>query len=484
METGERPPWWRHVLDLDSRLDEDYPDRRGVRDTPGLSGDGPPRLSRRALAADVVVALVLTVIAVAVSASYPVSGPIANQPEVIEYLRLPPAAPPRPPVPDPRPVPDSLTGYPPPPDVLSDGPSPPSGNPSGNAPAQSLPYDPPPFLVALTALPLAARRRYPLITFWVVLAAALATYAGATWITVLTCAVAAYGAAAYSRNRFLAMGGLVLAAGLAGGAFREVAPGLPNWMGPFVVLLSVGVLGNFVRFWRRQLGASRHRLAELQQAQANAMRRAVAEERSRIAAELHDVVTHNVSVMVIQAGAARKVMDMEPEQSKQALLAIESGGRAAMAELRNVMGLLAGPGGERLDGPSDGLEPQPGLDQLDALVERVRAAGVPVRVEVSPPGPLPPGIDLAVYRVVQEALTNTIKHAAGAAASVTIGHDGDWLEIEVSDTGGARSAGRQTGGRGLIGLRERLAVYDGTLDAGRMAGGGFRIRARVPWRTT
>ncbi|TMR88721.1 hypothetical protein EJK15_64705 [Nonomuraea basaltis] len=338
--------------------------------------------------------------------------------------------------------------------------------------------------MALTALPLAARRRYPLITFWVVLAAALATYAGATWITVLTCAVAAYGAAAYSRNRFLAMGGLVLAAGLAGGAFREVAPGLPNWMGPFVVLLSVGVLGNFVRFWRRQLGASRHRLAELQQAQANAMRRAVAEERSRIAAELHDVVTHNVSVMVIQAGAARKVMDMEPEQSKQALLAIESGGRAAMAELRNVMGLLAGPGGERLDGPSDGLEPQPGLDQLDALVERVRAAGVPVRVEVSPPGPLPPGIDLAVYRVVQEALTNTIKHAAGAAASVTIGHDGDWLEIEVSDTGGARSAGRQTGGRGLIGLRERLAVYDGTLDAGRMAGGGFRIRARVPWRTT
>ena len=150
-------------------------------------------------------------------------------------------------------------------------------------------------------------------------------------------------------------------------------------MGPFVVLLSVGVFGSFVRFWRRQLGASRHRLAELQQAQEDAMRRAVEEERSRIAAELHDVVTHNVSVMVIQAGAARKVMDAAPEQSKQALLAVEAGGRAAMAELRHVMGLLAGPGGERLDGPSDGLEPQPGLDQLDALVERVRAAGVPVQ---------------------------------------------------------------------------------------------------------
>ncbi|AWS46933.1 hypothetical protein DKM19_42215 [Streptosporangium sp. 'caverna'] len=339
--------------------------------------------------------------------------------------------------------------------------------------------------MALTALPLAVRRRYPLITFWAVLAAALATHASATWITVLTCAVAAYGAVAYSRNRFLAMGGLVLAAGLAGGAFRDVAPALPNWMGPFVVLLSVGVFGSFIRFWRRQLGASRHRFAELQQAQADAMHRAVAEERSRIAAELHDVVTHNVSVMVIQAGAARKVMDVEPEQSKQALLAIESGGRAAMAELRHVMGLLAGPGGERLDGPSDGLEPQPGLHQLDALVERVRAAGVPVSVEVSPPEPLPPGIDLAAYRVVQEALTNTIKHAAGAAAFVTIGHDGDWLEIEVTDTGGARSTGPRTGdGRGLIGLRERLGVYGGTLDAGRTAGEGFRIKARIPWRTT
>ncbi|MEU7004777.1 histidine kinase [Nonomuraea sp. NPDC046570] len=472
------------MLDLDSRLDEDYPDRRGVRGTLGLSGDGPPRPSRRALAADVVVALVLTVIVVAVSARYPVIGPVADQPDMIEYLRLGPAPSFPPPAPDLPAAPDFSTGNPTPPGVLSNDPSPPSGNPSGNAPARPLPYDPPAFLVALTALPLAARRRYPLITFWVMLAAALATHAGATWITVLTCAVAAYGAVVYSRKRFLAMGGLVLAAGLAGGAFRDVAPALPNWMGPFVVLLSVGVFASFVRFWRRQLGASRHRLAGLQQAQADAMRRAVAEERSRIAAELHDVVTHNVNVMVIQAGAARSVMDVEPEQSKQALLAIESGGRAAMAELRHVMGLLAGPGGERLDGPSDGLEPQPGLEQLDGLVERVRAAGVPVRVTVSPPGPLPPGIDLAAYRVVQEALTNTIKHAPGAAASVTIGHDGDWLEIEVSDTGGTRSAGPRTGdGRGLIGLRERLAVYGGTLDAGRTARGGFRIKARVPWRT-
>ncbi|GAA3581379.1 hypothetical protein GCM10022419_073650 [Nonomuraea rosea] len=556
VETGERRPWWRHVLDLYRRLNEDYPDQRYVRDTPGQRdlrdtperrdardtpgqrglrdtperrdardtparrGDGPDRLSRRALAADVVIAIVLTVIAVTVSANDPATGPTVRQPDAIEYLRL---------------RPDPPAGHAPLPSVLSNDLPPRSGDPLARLPSHEAPA----FLVALTALPLAVRRRYPLIAFWVVLVAARATHEDATWITVLTCAVAAYGAAAHSRHRILAMGGLVFAAGLAGAGFGDIAPALPGWMGPFVVLLSVGVLGSFVRFWRRQLGASRRRLAELQQAQEDAMRRAVTEERSRIAAELHDVVTHNVNVMVIQAGAARSVMDAEPEQSKQALLAIESGGRAAMAELRHVMGLLAGPGGERFDGPSDGLEPQPGLDQLDGLVERVRAAGVPVRVAVSPPGPLPPGIDLAVYRVVQEALTNTIKHAPGAAASVTIGHDGDWLEIEVTDTGGTRAAGPRTGGsrgpigpqtsdgrgrgrprtddgkglvgpranddrgliglqtgddrgliglqtgggRGLIGLRERLAVYGGTLDAGQTAEGGFRIKARVPWRT-
>lgn len=465
VETGERRPWWRHVLDLYRRLNEDYSDRRGVQDTPGRRSDVPPRPSRRALAADVVIAIVLTVIAVTLSAVEPATGPTARQPAVIEHLRL-------------RPGPPADHALPP--SVLFNRPSPPLGHPLAQIPSHEAPA----FLVALTALPLAARRRYPLITFWVVLVAARATHEDATWITVLTCAIAAYGAAAHSRHRIPAMGGLVFAAGLAGAGFGDIAPALPGWMGPFVVLLSVGVLGSSVRFWRRRLKASRHRLTELQQAQDDAMRRAVTEERSRIAAELHDVVTHNVNVMVIQAGAARSVMDVEPEQSKQALLAIESGGRAAMAELRHVMGLLAGPGGERLDGPSDGLEPQPGLDQLDALVERVRAAGVPVRVAVSPPGPLPPGIDLAAYRVVQEALTNTIKHAPGAAASVTIGHDGDWLEIEVSDTGRTRSAGPRTGaGRGLIGLRERLAVYGGTLDAGPTAEGGFRIKARVPWRT-
>jgi signal transduction histidine kinase len=277
------------------------------------------------------------------------------------------------------------------------------------------------------------------------------------------------------------MAGLLLAAVLAGVAFRHADPALPGWSGPFFVLLVAGVLASFVRSWQRRLRASQRRFTELQEAQEEATRRAVEVERARIAAELHDVVTHNVSVMVIQTGAARKVMDAEPELSKQAMLDVEASGRAAMSELRHVMGLLSASEDER----PDGLEPQPGLDQLDALVERVRAAGVSVGVAVSPPpGPLPPGVDLAAYRVVQEALTNTIKHASGAAAAVTIGHHGDWLEIEVTDTGGEPGAGSGTGeGRGLIGLRERLAVYGGTLEAGRRIGGGYRVKARVLWTT-
>jgi signal transduction histidine kinase len=334
-------------------------------------------------------------------------------------------------------------------------------------------------ITVLTTLPLAARRRYPLLTFVVVVCAAQFVRANATWITLLAYVIAAYSAIAYSRYRAQAMAGLVLASVLAGVAFRHADSALPGWSGPFFVLLVAGVLASFVRFWQRRLKASQRRFTELQQAQEEATRRAVEEERARIAAELHDVVTHNVSVMVIQTGAARKVMDAEPELSKQAMLEVEASGRAAMSELRHVMGLLSASDDER----PDGLEPQPGLEQLDALVERVRAAGMTVSVAVSPPpGPLPPGVELTAYRVVQEGLTNTIKHASGAAASVTIGHDGDRLEIEVTDTGGEPGAGTRTGdGRGLIGLRERLAVYGGTLEAGPRIGGGYRIRARVPW---
>ncbi|WP_431895589.1 sensor histidine kinase [Nonomuraea sp. bgisy101] len=459
MTADERRLWRQHALDMlrpEARTD---------------------RPSRPALVADVLLATLLTVAAVFAATGFAGHADADAGPHrVFELLQLrpglrvsPPAPPPPPPLPA-LPSPGTNIGTPPP------TPVPPA------LPADLHEYEPPPLLVVLTALPLAARRRYPLTTFWVVLSATLAMNGGETWITVLTCAIAAYSAIAHSRNRVPAVAGLLLAAVLAGAVDRDIVPSLPSWLGPYVILLSAGALAIFVRFWRR----SRNRLAELQQAQEDAMRKAVQAERSRIAGELHDVVTHNVSVMVIQAGAARKVMDARPDQTKEALIAIEASGRAAMAELRNVMGLLAGPESARPDDPDDGLEPQPGLDRLEGLIERVRAAGVPVDVTLSPPdGPLPPGVDLAVYRVVQEALTNTMKHAAGAAASVTIGHDGDRLEIEVTDTGGTQTAQSRTGdGRGLIGLRERLALYGGTLEATRRTGGGYRLKARIPWRAS
>ncbi|MCT9075675.1 sensor histidine kinase [Streptomyces fulvoviolaceus] len=407
-------------------------------------------LSRRSVRVDVVLAVLLTAVALIVAARYPGDGPVRVSPKV-EYVNGVPV-PPRPPEP--------------------------------GMWVEEEPSSPAWPLVVLSALPLVARRRYPLAVFGVVLVAALAIGDDASWINVLTIVIGAYSAVMYSRHRVGAMAGLVVGAVLAGLAFRETDPVLPGWSSPAFVLLVAGVLASVVRFGQRRLAASRDRFAELERAQEEAMRRAVEEERARIAAELHDVVTHNVSVMVIQAGAARKVMDAAPERSKEALLAVEAGGRAAMAELRHVMGLLAAPDLGLLDAPVDGLEPQPGLAQLDSLVERVRAAGTAVGVTVSlPPDPLPPGVDLAAYRVVQEALTNTIKHAPGADAAVVIGYSGDLLQIEVTDTGAVREAPPTDGnGRGLIGLRERLAVYGGELTAGPTLAGGYRIRAEVPRR--
>jgi signal transduction histidine kinase len=234
----------------------------------------------------------------------------------------------------------------------------------------------------------------------------------------------------------------------------------------------------------------------MEQEAREATRRAVESERSRIARELHDVVTHNVSVMVVQAGAARKVMGASPEQATEALLAVEASGRAAMAELRQVMGLLtARTDGRGPDGTDAGqaglgqddldqadLAPQPGLDQLGTLVGRVRDTGVPVTLTVTGDArPLPPGIGLAAYRVVQEALTNTVKHAVGASAEVRVDYEPQALRLEIADSGGTAGPSAATGnGRGLIGLRERLAVYGGSLDAGRRPTGGFRVRAVIP----
>ncbi|ONI90092.1 ATP-binding protein [Actinosynnema sp. ALI-1.44] len=212
---------------------------------------------------------------------------------------------------------------------------------------------------------------------------------------------------------------------------------------------------------------------------------AVDAERARIARELHDIVSHNVSVMVVQAGAARRVLATETDEATDALLAVETAGRDTMTELRHMLGLLS----PAVEGDEvDRLSPQPGLSRLSSLVDRISFAGLPVEVRVSgKPVPLPSGVDLTAYRVVQEALTNALKHGDGRKAEVTVRYAEHYLRVEVLNSGPSVLSGTAVElpadpgeGRGLLGLRERVAVLGGDLDARRRLGGGFRVRAKIP----
>ncbi|GAA4259428.1 sensor histidine kinase [Dactylosporangium darangshiense] len=332
-------------------------------------------------------------------------------------------------------------------------------------------------LTALSTLPLAARRRYPLTVFWIV-GLATQTYHLAPGFdptfTFAACVIAAYGAVMYSPYRIPAIVS-VAAGGLPFVLHRANLPvGRPGLL-LLLLLIPVGLAANAVHNMQQRV-----RTAEAQREAQAAL--AVQRERARIAQELHDVVTHNVSVMVVQAAAARRVLPSAPDKVEPALAAIESGGRAAMQELRHVMGLLSMSGDEPdQDSPED-LLPAPGLDRVPELVERVRAAGTPVDVTVTgTPVPLPPGIDLAAYRVVQEALTNTVKHASGAHVRIVVEHLPAAVRIRVTDDGGSAGPSANAGnGRGLIGLRERIAVYGGTLDNGPLPAGGYQVLATIP----
>jgi signal transduction histidine kinase len=205
--------------------------------------------------------------------------------------------------------------------------------------------------------------------------------------------------------------------------------------------------------------------------------RAAASERARVARELHDVLAHNLSVMVIQAAAARRVLERNPEAAAEAAELIGRAGREAMTELRYVFGPV-----RREDG--DELGAAPGLAQLEALASRAHRAGLPVELHVEgTPLELRPGADMAAYRVVQEALTNTLKHARGARATVSVRYEPGDVVLEVLDDGaggGSNGARLDSGGHGLVGMRERVALYGGKLEAGRRPDGGFAVRARLP----
>jgi signal transduction histidine kinase len=242
----------------------------------------------------------------------------------------------------------------------------------------------------------------------------------------------------------------------------------------------VGALGDRLRAARRSEARFARRTALLEKEQEERASRAVAVERGRLARELHDVVAHALSIVTVQAAGARRVIGNDPQRAAEAIAAIERSGREALIELRRLLTVL------RTDGESPAvLETPPTLEDLPSLLRQVDRAGVRAELRVEgEPHPLPAAVDLSAYRIVQEALTNTMKHVGKCHAEVTVRYDSATLELEVLDDGGASNGRsfRRNGhaGSGLIGMKERAAVFGGELEAGRRAGGGYRVHARLP----
>jgi signal transduction histidine kinase len=250
--------------------------------------------------------------------------------------------------------------------------------------------------------------------------------------------------------------------------------------GDFVLVCAIAAIAWLIGFAfyerSRRTVELTERAERAERARESEARAAAAEERARIAREMHDVVAHSLSVMVVQAEAAEAMLDSAPDRARRPLAAVQETGRGALGELRRMLGVLREVADE---GPA--LAPQPGLSGLDELVRQVREAGLPVSVRVEgEPRPLPPGIDLSAYRIVQEGLTNALKHAGPASAEVVVRYGPRELELEVRDDGRGRGSGSNGGGHGLLGMRERVALYGGELAAGPRPGGGFALTARLP----
>ena len=344
-------------------------------------------------------------------------------------------------------------------------------------------------LVLAMTLPIAARRTAPVLTLALVLAGfSVAEFlygvADATGSPFAALLLALYSAGAYGDRRGRWITGALLVAFLAAMMVTSPTP-----IGDFFFIGGImgGVWGAAIVVNSRQelARALAARTVELEHEREEKAKLAVAEERARIARELHDVVAHNLSVMIVQAGAERREVAAERPQTAEVLQTIEQTGRQAMAEMRRLLGML------RRSDDELALAPQPSVDHLETLVAQVRDAGMPVELRVEGERcPLPPGVDLSAYRIVQEALTNALKHAGPASARVTVRFGRDELDIEVADDGTAGPNGDGTrdrngtaapsGGHGLVGMRERVALFGGDLAAGHRRDGGYAVKARLP----
>ncbi|MEV3932093.1 MULTISPECIES: sensor histidine kinase [unclassified Streptomyces] len=306
-------------------------------------------------------------------------------------------------------------------------------------------------------------------------------------LLVITYTVATVGERRASR---LALGCSLSAAGLSRLRWPDEAPG-GGWVQSvgYVVIMTVPfvlawVLGDSIRTRRAYFSQLEERAARLEREREAQSKVAVAAERARIARELHDVVAHNVSVMVVQADGAAYVMDASPDQARQALETISGTGRQALAEMRRLLGVLRTGDSQE----SGEYVPQPDVEQIEELVGKVRETGLAVDFKIEgTPRPLPSGVELTAYRIVQEALTNTRKHGGpDAGASVRLVYFDDGLGLLVEDDGRGsphelyEDGGADGAGQGMIGMRERVGMVGGTLDAGPRQGGGFRISALLP----
>jgi signal transduction histidine kinase len=328
-------------------------------------------------------------------------------------------------------------------------------------------------LLLLITLPLIWRRTQPMLVFALVVLGALGSNPPPAVFGPIM--ISAYSMGAYSRYRALSLGVLLATATVVLATVGGQLPSLPDFAGPYVVVLPLWLIGNALRSRQDRIEALQERAILFEREQVAATKIALAEDRARVARELHDVVAHSVSVMVVQAGAARQVLPTNSEGSREALLAVEATGRETMTELRNLLGVL------HAEGSDLALTPQPGVEQLDTLVQRVGDAGLPVQFRVEgEPRPLPVGIDLAAYRIVQEALTNALKHSGLARTQVILDYREDELKVEILDDGSQQVVTGDMTGRGLAGMQERVELYGGTLEVGPRLERGYAVRAWLP----
>ncbi|MEU6410764.1 sensor histidine kinase [Microbispora sp. NPDC046933] len=335
-------------------------------------------------------------------------------------------------------------------------------------------------LSAALIVPLVWRRDHPREVFAVV-----AAVSSVQWLLDvivmpgnIAVLVALYGVASRCTLRWALAAGAVAEFGLLLATLRWSPDSGQAWPSSSAFIVAVWIAGIYANTRRRYVESLVERAERAERERDQQARIAAAAERARIARELHDVVAHNVSVMVVQADGAGYAIDGDPEQARRAMQAISATGRQALAEMRRLVGVLRHDAGS----PAEEYAPQPGVAQLGDLIRQVRDSGLPTEFTVSGTAQtLPEGEQLAVYRIVQEALTNALKHGGpGTRAWVEMTYGRGEIELRISDDGRGAAAPRLVGGHGLIGMRERAAMYGGSVDAAPRPGGGFRVVARIP----